>query len=103
MKKIFVAIFLCLALAAPATAAQDNEIQQFLRSPKNVQNSYLVGFIDCFILYSAEVGFSFPPDVTKGQVVEAIKKYINENQNEWGRGLPALCVTAIARSFPQKQ
>lgn len=102
MKKIFIALALCLSLALPATAAQNNEVQNFLNSSKNIQNSYLVGFIDCFILYSAEVGFAFPPDVTKGQVVEAIKKYLKDNPEQWGRGLPALCVTAIAKNFPQK-
>lgn len=103
MKKI---IFTMLALftgSAHADFYTGNKLKSLCNSQNYVESSvcigYTVGITDSFSGYL----FCPPAEVTAGQLVEMVKKYMNENPAKLHEPSSSIVVDAIKKDFPCKK
>ena len=108
---VTILVVLFVGMASASEAESGNELYELLasKSPYSrfVGQSYVFGVIDTTHsvnrVWHLPVNWTITPGVTKGQIYEAVKQYLEEHPEERNQTAYFLVNKALGRAFPPKK
>ena len=108
---VTILVVLFVGMASASAAERGNELYELLasKSPYSrfVGQSYVFGVIDTTHsvnrVWHLPVNWTITPGVTKGQIYEAVKQYLEEHPEERNQTAYFLVNKALGRAFPPKK
>ena len=108
---VTILVVLFVGMASASEAESGNELYELLASKSSysrfVGQSYIFGVIDTthYInkVWHLPVKWTITPEVTKGQIYEAVKKYLEDHPDERNQTAYSLVDKALGGAFPPKK
>jgi hypothetical protein len=104
-------VVLFAGMASASEAERGHDLYQLLASEspysRYVGESYILGVMDATHsidrVWRLPVRWTIPPDVTNGQIFEAVRKYLDQHPEERDKTAYLLVNIALGNAFPPKK
>ncbi len=103
MKKLIFLTFVLFSASVKADFYTGNKLKTLCNSQNYVESSVCMGYVNGVTDSFSGYLICLPPDVTTGQLVDMVKKYMNDNPAKLHEPSTSIVIDAIKKDFPCKK